>query len=221
MAVAACGGGGSSTQITAPDQAVGKQVSFAFINTTAQAIDYFLKRSDNSSALFDGNHRVVSNSVEVVQRHTENWTSNTPLTVDVGAMDTNSQTTLSTMSELITNNGEQYWLLSWNDDEAENESQLTAIRFAEATDTDKIYIRFFSLADLDISVLNESMFTSSKVQKGQVSSQQLLDGCAGELFLGSGSNLTALNLCGEEVEVGHSYLLVMDGETLIRVEKEQ
>lgn len=221
MAVAACGGDGSSSPITNQDQTAGKQVGFAFINTTPQAIDYFLQRSGNSRDLFDPVNRVVGNNLDTVQRHTESWTSNTPLTIDVGAMDTNSQTALNTVPELITNNGEKYWLLSWNDDEAENESQLSAIRYAQATDSDKLYIRFFSFADLEISVLNESMFASSKVEKGQVSSQQILDGCAGELFLGSGSDLSALNLCGEEVEVGHSYLVIMDGETLVRVEKEQ
>ncbi|MEJ2763660.1 hypothetical protein VV869_06720 [Photobacterium sp. MCCC 1A19761] len=221
MAVAACGGGSSSTQTADQDQSAGKEVSFAFINTTTQAVDYFLKQSGDSSALFDSGNRVASNSVEAVQRHTERWTTNTPLTVDVGAMETNSQTVLNTVSALVTNNGEKYWLLSWNDTEADTESQLTAIRYSQPTDTDKIYIRFFSFADLDISVLTSSMFASSKIQKGQISSQQILNGCAGELFLGSGSNLSAFSLCGENVEAGHSYLVIMDGETLVRVEQEQ
>lgn len=218
--LAGCGGGGDDVETeNLPQEQLGRQVGFEFINTGVDSVDFYLKESKTETPLFDESNKVATNSDIQISQYTQTWSTPTPLTVDIGAIDTNSQATIGTVNDLVTNSGEDYWLISWPDSEL-GETMLFAGR-QESMDTDDKYtVRIFSLEDININILKASsgVLTSSSIKKGEISVQHILDNCIGEMFI---DNKTAVDFCGENVTPGKSYLLIIKNNSVLLAAEEK
>lgn len=217
----ACGGDSYSEQDLTPAGSAGRQVGFEFINTTDNAdneIAFFVKESNKQSSLFDDSNKIDMNSDDQTHQYVHSWSTSTPLTVDIGALEINTQTELSTIERIVTNNGEHHWLILWFDTELE-ETVLFSSRQEESNLDDKYVVRIFSLQDIELRMLTSSSIGGKvTLQKGQLSSQLILDNCSGELVI---DGEFIIDLCSEGInEPGASHLLIFDdGNLLVAEEK--
>lgn len=217
--IAGCGGGDSDSSTQGQSQIpTGKQVGFEFINTTPDDVDFFIKESASETTL----HEVTKNNIEIadepISQYLHNWSTPTPLIVDISAKDTNTQDIIGTADELVANHGENYWVIAWQDTEF-NETLLFTTRQEglEFLSEDKYAVRIFSLIDTDFNTItNNGMSNSSgTLEKGTISAQQLLDNCSHGLFI---DTTLVVDLC--EFDAGKSYLLITDGNAILLAAEE-
>ncbi|MCW8327851.1 hypothetical protein MD588_03440 [Photobacterium sp. SDRW27] len=221
LCIAGCGGGSSSSDQTPSqdEQAATRQVKFEFVNTTDDATDFFLKDASNEASLFDESNKVVMNSEKAINQHTVSWSTPTPLTVDIGALETNSLSEIGKIEDLVTNTGESYWLIAWEDTEL-GETLFVAERHEKLDNEDQYGIRIFSLQDIEINIIKPTtgVMSNSQIKKGQISEQKILGSCIGELFM---NNQATIDFCGDGVTPGKSYLLVIDEESVLFAAEEK
>ncbi|MDV5168985.1 hypothetical protein [Photobacterium rosenbergii] len=201
----ACGGGSSSdssdpTGVTMDEISV-RTLGIDLVNLSGVTADFFIKESGGNSVLFDENNKVYTVNHVDSYYHSISWTTASPMSLDIGAQDTNSQTVQSVSEGNILNNGEKLWAIAWND---EGEMTLTSGVQDPAPIEDKYRLRLFAIEDVVVTV-NSSAFSVINLSKGSFSNQIILDNCDNELILGANQR----NIC--DLDIGKSYLLIVDG----------
>ncbi|WP_156136265.1 hypothetical protein [Photobacterium gaetbulicola] len=211
----ACGGGSSSDSsepsgVTMDEISV-RTLGIDLVNISGASADFFVKESSGASSLFDEDNKVFSVTNFSSYYHSISWTSATPLEVDIGTQDTNSQTTHALQEDILMNNKEKLWAIAWND---EGSLTLSTNIQNPSPVEDKYRLRIFAVADVTITV-NSTAFSVTNLSKGNFSNQILLDNCNKELILGANQK----DVC--DLEVGKSYLLIVNGEDVLLAAEEK
>ncbi|WP_083651904.1 hypothetical protein [Photobacterium proteolyticum] len=187
------------------------QVDIDFVNTANKSVDYFVKQSGGTETLFDPNTQVASNSNSEVASHSVSWSTPTPVVLDIGAWDTNTQSETSESLEVMLNRADKLWAIAWLDND---ELALSTIRQQPSSQEGKYSVRVFSHSDSRVQVIS-SVISAIEAKKGQITPYLTLENCSGELFFAAES----ISLCN--LDPGKSYLLVTDGEDLLMAAEEK
>ncbi|OLQ74498.1 hypothetical protein BIT28_13870 [Photobacterium proteolyticum] len=211
--ITGCGGDSSSVQELLPESELGgsPQVDIDFVNTANKSVDYFVKQSGGTETLFDPNTQVASNSNSEVASHSVSWSTPTPVVLDIGAWDTNTQSETSESLEVMLNRADKLWAIAWLDND---ELALSTIRQQPSSQEGKYSVRVFSHSDSRVQVIS-SVISAIEAKKGQITPYLTLENCSGELFFAAES----ISLCN--LDPGKSYLLVTDGEDLLMAAEEK
>ncbi|MBV1839871.1 hypothetical protein [Photobacterium ganghwense] len=209
-----CGGGGSdgdpTPSVSSMDDISVRKAGIDLINIVNESIDFYVKQTSDSSQLFDGNNKVATVLDNDGQYHSISWTTSTPTKVNIGVTDTNSQTFVNQVDDVLLNNSEKLWAVSWADS---GDLMLSTDLHTPSPVAEKYRIRIFTTKDTQVLTLSSAMSTI-EVKKGTFSPHMTLDNCNGELYLGANS----ADVCN--LDIGKSYLLVTDGEHLLLAAEE-
>ncbi|WP_064603479.1 hypothetical protein [Photobacterium sp. J15] len=209
--VASCGGGSSSSDTDTSQDASTRQVDIEFINTAGKSIDYFVADANGEELLYEESNKATSCNNTEINKKSFSWDTPTPLSLKVGARDTNTQTQSSDISELMLNNSENAWAIAWMD----SDTLMLSTANQQSSDLPNHYrIRVFSHQDTRVQIIS-SMVSSYEVKKGQLSPYMTLENCSGELFFAT----EAISLC--DLDAGKSYLLITNGEDLLVAAEEK
>lgn len=211
----ACGGGSSSgssePNVVTMDEVSVRTLGIDLVNISGAAADFFVKESSGSSPLFDENNKVSSVLNFSSYYHSVSWTTATPMKLDIGTIETNSQTTSSLEEDILLNNREKLWAIAWND---EGKLTLSTGTQEPSPVEDKYRLRVFATEDVTVTV-NSTAFSVTNLSKGNFSNQLLVDNCNKELILSANQ----IDIC--ELEIGKSYLLIVDGEDVLLAAEEK
>lgn len=210
----ACGGDSYSEQdLLAEGELTGPpQIEIDFVNTASESVDYFVKQTNGSVTLFDDSNKVATNNNTEVARHSISWTATTPLEIDIGTWDTNTQSETAEALEVMLNRSDNLWAIAWLDD---SQIALTTTMQQPSSQEGKYSVRVFSHQDTRIQVISTAI-SSIEAKKGQLTAYMTMENCSGELFFAA----EAISLC--HLDQGKSYLLITDGEDLlVAVEEEK
>ncbi|MGF1727702.1 hypothetical protein [Photobacterium nomapromontoriensis] len=210
----ACGGGSSSNTdpvINSMDDISVRKVGIDLVNISTQSVDYYIRENGDKNALFDEGNKVATNLSLEKKYHSIQWTSNSPMTIDIGIQDTNSQTINNKATDIILNNKQKVWAIAWQD---ELTMSLSTDIVKPAPLEDKYRIRVFAVDDVWVQIVSSAVSTQ-EVKKGKFSSHMTVENCSGELFLGANQT----NIC--DLDIGKSYLLIVDGENLLLAAEEK
>lgn len=211
----ACGGGSSSdttepTVVTMDDVSV-RTIGIDQVNVSGEDVDFYIKESNVGGVLFDENNKTYSVTDSDSYYHKISWTSATPMRIDVGTQDTNTQAKESKQDDILLNNSEKLWAIAWNDN---GELTLSTDVQNPAPIEDKYRIRIFAVEDTWVQVISTAA-SSTEVKKGNFSSQMIFNNCSGELYLGANQR----DIC--DLDIGKSYLLIVDGENVLIAAEEK
>ncbi|WP_299015250.1 hypothetical protein [uncultured Photobacterium sp.] len=210
LCVASCGGGSSSDTGTAQDSSA-RQVDIDFINTAGKSIDYFVADANNQELLYEESNKATSCSNKEINKKSFSWNTPTPLSLKVGARDTNTQSQTSDITQLTLNSSEKAWAIAWTD----NDKLMLSTTTQQSSNLANHYrIRVFSHQDTRVQIVS-SMVSTMEVKKGQLSTYMTMENCSGELFFGA----EAISLC--DLDAGKSYLLITNGEDLLVAAEEK
>ena len=211
----ACGGGSSSDSaeptVVTMDEVSVRTLGIDLVNISGATADFYVKESSGSSPLFDDNNKVSSVLNFNSYYHSVSWTTATPMKLDVGTIDTNSQTANALNEDIILNNKEKLWAIAWSD---EGDLTLSTGIQDPSPIEDKYRLRLFAIEDVTVTVTSSAVSVTN-LSKGNFSNQLLLDNCSKELILGANQK----DIC--ELEVGKSYLLIVDGEDVLLAAEEK
>ncbi|MBC7002291.1 hypothetical protein BIZ37_06955 [Photobacterium sp. BZF1] len=211
----ACGGGSSSDSpeptVVTMDEVSVRTLGIDLVNISGAAADFFVKESSGSSPLFDENNKVASVLNFSSYYHSVSWTTSTPMKLDIGTTDSNNQTSNSLEEDILLNNREKLWAIAWSD-----EGKLTLSTGVQEPSPveDKYRLRVFATEDVTVTV-NSTAFSVTNLSKGNFSNQLLVDNCNKELILSANQ----IDIC--ELEIGKSYLLIVDGEDVLVAAEEK
>lgn len=211
----ACGGGSSSDSaeptVVTMDEVSVRTLGIDLVNISGATADFYVKESSGSSPLFDDNNKVSSVLNFNSYYHSVSWTTATPMKLDVGTIDTNSQTANALNEDILLNNKEKLWAIAWSD---EGDLTLSTGIQDPSPIEDKYRLRLFAIEDVTVTVTSSAVSVTN-LSKGNFSNQLLLDNCSKELILGANQK----DIC--ELEVGKSYLLIVDGEDVLLAAEEK
>ncbi|ELR67809.1 hypothetical protein C942_00116 [Photobacterium marinum] len=214
LCVASCGGGSSSSDTgtsSSQQEPSARQVDIDFINTAGKSIDYFVSDANGNELLYEQSNKATSCYNTEINKKSFSWDTPTPLNLNIGARDTNTQTETSNIAQLMLNNTEKAWAISWMDD---NELMLSTATQQSSDLPNHYRIRVFSHQDTRVQIIS-SVISSNEVKKGQLSPYMTLENCSGELYFGA----EAISLC--DLDAGKSYLLITNGEDLLVAAEEK
>ncbi|MBY5945875.1 hypothetical protein [Photobacterium rosenbergii] len=211
----ACGGGSSSDSpeptVVTMDEVSVRTLGIDLVNISGAAADFFVKESSGSSPLFDENNKVSSVPDFNSYYHSVSWTTATPMKLDIGTIDTNTQTANALDEDILLNNKEKLWAIAWSD---EGDLTLSTGIQEPSPVEDKYRLRLFAVEDVTVTV-NSTAFSVTNLSKGNFSNQLLVDNCNKELILSANQ----IDIC--ELEIGKSYLLIVDGEDVLLAAEEK
>lgn len=211
----ACGGGSSSDSpdptVVTMDEVSVRTIGIDQVNISGETVDFYIKESNGGSTLFDSNNKIYSVPDSDSYYHSISWTSATPMTIDVGTQDANTQDKESKQEGILLNNSEKLWAIAWSDN---GELTLSTDVQNPAPIEDKYRIRVFAIEDTWVQVIS-TVVSSTEVKKGNFSSQMILSNCSGELYLGANQR----DIC--DLDIGKSYLLIVDGENVLLAAEEK
>ncbi|PSW21414.1 hypothetical protein C9I98_05625 [Photobacterium sanctipauli] len=188
-----------------------KKIGIDLVNVANEPIDFFIKESSDNAQLFDEGNNVATNINNENKYHAISWTSASPMVIDIGIQDTNSQSIQSQTTEITLNNKQKLWAIGWlNDTDLTVSTALEQVQPIE----DKYSIQIFSTNDTEIELRRFSSTSQVTLEKGTFSNQIILDSCSDILTMGFGlTNQT--NACVLGLDVGKAYLLIIDGKDLL------
>ncbi|PSU34359.1 hypothetical protein [Photobacterium lutimaris] len=208
--------GGSSSDSTKPtvdtmDDVSVRTIGIDKVNISGEDVDFYIKESNVSGILFDENNKTQSVSDSDSYYHKISWSSATPMTIDVGVQDTNTHIKESKSEDILLNNNEKLWAIAWSDN---GETTLSTNVQNPASIEDKYRVRIFAVEDAWVQVVSTAV-SSTEVKKGNFSSQMIISNCSGELYLGANQR----DIC--DLDIGKSYLLIVDGENVLLAAEEK
>lgn len=211
----ACGGGSSSNNaepvIDSMDDISVRKVGIDLVNISPQSLDYYVRENNDSNPLFDDGNKVATTLASETKYHSIQWTSNAPMKIDIGIQDSNSQTLTNKATDIVLNNNQKLWAIAWQDGP---DMALSTDIVEPAPLEDKYRIRVFAVNDVWVQVVSTAISTQ-EVKKGKFSSHMTLENCSGELYLGANQT----SLCN--LDIGKSYLLLVDGENILLAAEEK
>ncbi|MGF1686981.1 hypothetical protein L4C36_09835 [Photobacterium japonica] len=210
----ACGGGSSDSPaptVNSMDDISVRKIGIDLVNISTQPVDFYIRETGDTNPLFDTGNKVASNPNYDTQYHGISWTSASPMRIDIGIEDTNSQTEQTEVNDVVLNDTEKLWAIAWQDGD---ELTLSTDVEMPAPLEDKYRIRIFSIADTWVQVVSTAVSTM-EVKKGKFSPHMTLENCSGELYLGANPT----DIC--DLDIGKSYLLIVNGEDLLLAAEER
>lgn len=210
----ACGGGSSDSPeptIVSMDDISVRKIGIDLINIASESVDFYIRETGDSNPLFDDGNQVSSNPNYDNQYHGISWTSASPMRIDIGIQDTNSQTVQTEVNDVVLNDTEKLWAIAWQDG---GELTLSTDVELPAPIEDKYRIRVFSIADTWVQIIS-TFVSTSEVKKGTFSPHMTIENCSGELYLGANPT----DIC--DLDIGKSYLLIVNGEDLLLAAEEK
>ncbi|MGF1715828.1 hypothetical protein L4D08_13185 [Photobacterium chitinilyticum] len=213
MYITGCGGDSYSEQDLTPESELGgpSQVDIDFVNTASKSVDYFVKQTGSADPLFESATKVATNNDTEMARHTISWTTPTPLMLDIGIWDTNTQSETGESLEVMLSRSDKLWAIAWPDND---ELVLSTVKQQPSNQEGKYSVRIFSHTNTRVQVISTAI-SSIEAQKGQITPYMTIENCSGELFFAT----EAISLCS--LDPGKSYLLVTDGENLLVAAEEK
>ncbi|MGF1759754.1 hypothetical protein L4D76_17810 [Photobacterium sagamiensis] len=226
LLITACGGSDGDTIETnsALDELANERhASVHFVNTANQSVDYFVKETDSSTPLFDDASKVATNNNDKneINQHPIRWSTPTPLHIDLGIGDTNTQTGKSEITDVLLNNSDSIWAIAWLDADQLDGNQLALSSFThtpQLSNQEGMYsVRVFTHTTIDIRAIASYSKTEPTLEKGEISNQLTVESCSSGLSFkpgsDSGSDYQSISLC--DLDPGKLYLLVTDGNELL------
>ncbi|WP_157037786.1 hypothetical protein [Photobacterium aquae] len=209
-----CGSDSDNTprpDISTMDEISVRKIGIDLINITDQSIDFYIKENNDNIELFDDGNKVATTLSDDTSYHGISWTSPSPMEINVGISDTNSQTTQAESDDIILNDKEKLWAIAWDDGDditlSTNTEQPSPIE-------DKYRIRIFTISDTWVQIISSAISTM-EVKAGKFSPHMTIENCSGELYLSANS----VDIC--DLDIGKSYLLIIDGEDLLLAAEEK
>jgi len=224
--ITACGGSDGEiieTNSAENELANEPRASVHFVNTTNQSVDYFVKQTDSSTALFDDASKVATNNnnKNEINQHSISWSTPTPLHIDLGLGDTNTQTEQSEITDVLLNNSDSIWAIAWLDADQPDGNQLALSSFTQQLQNKEgMYsVRVFTHTEIQIKAEASSGSPETKLtlKKGKISNHLTVENCSSGLSFDFES--VFISLC--HLDPGKSYLLVTDGNELLIAAEEK
>lgn len=199
--LSACGGSDKLISDIVDHADTPHQASITYVNALERSTTFYTKSTVYPDSVYKNKHRVIellANDVSNVSIH--KWIEGAKET-KFAYQDSNSASDKKEMTENLLDN-ERYWSIAWQQN---GEREFSLFEKKPTNQANKLKVRIFSNAELDISINQQAAISTTEV--GVVSAVFAIDGCS-DLSLGE----FAIDLC-QSGDYGRSYLVVFDNES--------